>query len=282
MSTSLSPALSPALSPTAARIAADLRQHGASFFDQIARRSGLLRSQLEQGLAELVSVGLLTSDSFTGLRALLTPDSRKPGGHGNGRRRATFGVEDAGRWSLLETPVVDAEPAPKAELDSEQLERLIMIYLGRWGVLFKRVLERESFAPPWRVLLYALRRMELQGILRGGRFIAGVSGEQFALPETVTTLRKFGRSQELSERVTEYVSLAAADPLNLLGIVLPETRLPKLSRNRVLYKDGLPLAVLESSKVRFLRQVDPQEQWQLQQVLMHREFPARLRAYVGK
>ncbi|MDO8270780.1 MAG: DEAD/DEAH box helicase [Gammaproteobacteria bacterium] len=276
------PALSPALSPTAARIAADLRQHGASFFDQIARRSGLLRSQLEQGLAELVSVGLLTSDSFTGLRALLTPDSRKPGGHGNGRRRATFGVEDAGRWSLLESPVVGTEQAPTAELDSEQLERLIMIYLGRWGVLFKRVLERESFAPPWRVLLYALRRMELQGILRGGRFIAGVSGEQFALPETVTTLRKFGRSQELSERATEYVSLAAADPLNLLGIVLPETRLPKLSRNRVLYKDGLPLAVLESNKVKFLREVNPQEQWQLQQVLMHREFPARLRAYVGK
>ena len=275
----------PSLSPIAARVAEDLRQHGASFFDQIARRSGLLRSQLEQGLGELVSVGSLTSDSFTGLRALLTPDARKPGGHGTGRRRAIFGVEDAGRWSLLEIAPATSKDlaAPVAtELDSEQLARLIMIYLERWGLLFKRVLERETFAPPWRVLLYALRRMELQGILRGGRFIAGVSGEQFALPETVTTLRQFGRSQEMSERGTEYVSLAAADPLNLLGIVLPETRLPKLSRNRVLYRDGLPLAVLESSKVRFLRQVDPQEQWQLQQVLLRRDFPARLRAYVGK
>ena len=277
----------PALSTVAAKIEDDLLRHGASFFDQISRRTALLRSQLEQGLAELVSVGRITSDSFTGLRALLTPDARKPGGHANGRRRATFGVEDAGRWSLLSDSPDTSASAPSAPnagdgaLSTEQMERLIMIYLQRWGVLFKRVLERESFAPSWRELLYTLRRMELQGILRGGRFIAGVSGEQFALPETVTSLRQFGKNQDAAERSTEYVSLAAADPVNLLGIVLPDARLPKTSRNRVLYKDGMPLAVLEGGKVSFLREVDPQEQWQLQQVLMHREFPARLRAYIG-
>ena len=231
-------------------------------------------------MAELVSAGHLSSDSFTGLRALLTPDARKPSGHSNGRRRAAFGVEDAGRWSLMreQSPSSDSSNT----LDSEQLERLIMIYLERWGVLFKRVLERESSAPPWRVLLQKLRSMELQGSIRGGRFIAGIAGEQFALPESVSTLRQFARNQDASERATEYVSVAAADPVNLLGIVLPETRLAKLAKNRVLYKDGLPLAVLEKNEVRFLREVQEQEQWQLQQVLTQREFPARLRAYIGR
>lgn len=269
-----------ALSPLAQRIEDDIRQHGASFFDQISRRTGLLRSQLEQGLAELVSAGHLSSDSFTGLRALLTPDARKPSGHSNGRRRAAFGVEDAGRWSLMREQSPSSDSANT--LDSEQLERLIMIYLERWGVLFKRVLERESSAPPWRVLLQKLRSMELQGGIRGGRFIAGIAGEQFALPESVSTLRQFARNQDASERATEYVSVAAADPVNLLGIVLPETRLAKLAKNRVLYKDGLPLAVLEKNEVRFLREVQEQEQWQLQQVLTQREFPARLRAYIGR
>ena len=269
-----------ALSPLAQRIEDDIKQHGASFFDQISRRTGLLRSQLEQGLAEMVSAGHLSSDSFTGLRALLTPDARKPSGHSSNRRRATFGVEDAGRWSLMreQMPNCTADTA----LDSDQLERLIMIYFERWGVLFKRVLERESAAPPWRVLLQKLRTMELQGTIRGGRFIAGIAGEQFALPQSVSTLRQFAKNQDAPERATEYVSVAAADPVNLLGIVLPETRLPKLAKNRILYKDGLPLAVLEKSEVRFLCDVQEQEQWQLQQVLTQREFPARLRAYIGR
>ncbi len=268
------------LSPQALRIEADIVQHGASFFDQISRRTGFLRSQLEQGLAELVAAGRITSDSFTGLRALLTPDSRKPGGHGSGRRRAAFGVEDAGRWSLIQATQteVDAE----MPLDDEQLDRLIEVYLERWGVVFKRVLERETAAPPWRVLLQRLRRMELQGAVRGGRFIAGIGGEQFALPETVTQLRKCAKNQDAPERSAEYVSIAAADPVNLLGVILPETKLPRLAKNRVLYKDGLPLAVLEKNEVRFLRDVGEHEQWQLHQVLTQRDVPSRLRAYLGR
>ena len=97
----------------------------------------------------------------------------------------------------------------------------------------------------------------------------------------MTTLRQFGKNQDAAQRSTEYVSLAAADPVNLLAIVLPETRLPRLARNRILYRDGLPLAVLENNKVRFLRDVEPDVQWQLQQVLQQREFPSRLRAYIG-
>lgn len=268
------------ISPQATRIADDITEHGASFFDQISRRTGLLRSQLEQGLAELVSAGVVTSDSYTGLRALLTPDARKPGGHSSGRRRAVFGVEDAGRWSLMQG--AGRSDAKGGDLDEEQMERLIMVYLQRWGVLFRRVLDRESAAPPWRLLLNKLRKMELQGVLRGGRFIAGIAGEQFALSDTVARLRQFGKNHEATQRSSEYVSIAAADPVNLLTLMLPETRLPRLAKNRVLYQDGLPLAVLEKNAVRFLREVDEREQWQLQQVLTLRDYPARLRAYIGR
>ena len=290
--------LTPEVGAVAERIEQDLHQHGASFVDQISRRTGLLRSQLEQGLADLVASGRLTSDSFTGLRALLTPDSRKPGGHSR-HRKAAFGIEDAGRWSLLhqgtmaavEQPMSASLPTGRAgslpsawdsPLDADQLDRLIMVYLGRWGVLFRRLLERESMAPPWRVVLARLRAMELQGTLRGGRFISGIGGEQFALPATVARLRQFSRSQDSAERSTEYVSLTAADPLNLLAIIEPDLRLPRLGRNRVLYRDGTAVAIMEGGNVRFLRDVPPEQQWQLQQLLMYRDFPSRLRAYTGK
>ena len=272
----------------ATKIENDLKQHGASFFDQISRRTGLLRSQLELGLAELVSLGRLTSDSFTGLRALLTPDSRKPNGHSSSRRRAAFGVEDAGRWSLLKNEAVrlDEDKVQKLgnelPLSDEQLERLVIVYLERWGVVFKRVLERETFSPPWRTVLRVLRRMELQGTVRGGRFIAGLSGEQFALPDTVSALRKMAKNQDNKERSAEYVSLSASDPVNLLNIVLPDVTLARQAQNRILYKDGAPVALLASKEVKFLCELDEAEQWQLQQVLIHREFPARLRAYIGK
>lgn len=272
-----------ALGNEALKIEQDLKSHGASFFDQISRRTGLLRSQLEQGLAELVSMGRLTSDSFTGLRALLTPDSRKPNSRGGSRRRATFGVDDAGRWSLLQTDATQVELNKNGTpLDQAQLERLVLIYLERWGVVFKRVLERESCAPPWRAVLRVLRSMELQGSVRGGRFIAGLSGEQFALPETVSALRKMANNSDNAERSTEYVSLSASDPVNLLNIVLPDVTLARQAQNRILYKDGIPVAMLSSKEVKFLRELPSDEQWQLQQLLIHREFPARLRAYIGK
>ena len=270
------------VSATAEKIMTDLERYGASFFDQMSHRTGLLRSQLEQGLAELVSAGKVSSDSFTGLRALLTPDSRKPGGHANGRRRATFGVEDAGRWTLIGDAESGQKNCEDISLDADQLQRLVLVYLERWGVVFKRVLERESAAPPWRTVLAKLRAMELQGLVRGGRFIAGIAGEQFALPDTVAALRRFGKNQEAEHRQSEYVCVAAADPVNLLNILLPEVRLAKLAKNRVLYKDGIPLALLANDKVQFLREVDESEQWQLHQVIMQRDYPARLRAYIGR
>ena len=307
-------------SNTAQRIEADLLTNGASFFDQIQSRSGLLKAQLEEGLAELVGAGRLNSDSFTGLRALLTPAAKKQGAHRRRRRSPMFGVEEAGRWSLLETfaprPADTAEteamttarteteaentrrspatPAiirqPRASrpnnsrsgwdvLDDDQLERLISIYLNRWGVLFSSIIERELLAPPWRVLLRALRRMELRGTVRGGRFIAGVGGEQFAFQEAVDGLRSMAK--EVAAAKPRYHSLAASDPLNLLNLILPRRKLAKLLNNRVLFEDGIPIAVVESGEVKFLREVAPEKQWALQQALVQKNFPPRLRSYLG-
>ena len=307
-------------SNTAQRIEADLLTNGASFFDQIQSRSGLLKAQLEEGLAELVGAGRLNSDSFTGLRALLTPAAKKQGAHRRRRRSPMFGVEEAGRWSLLETfaprPADTAEteamttarteteaentrrspatPAiirqPRATrpnnsrsgwdvLDDDQLERLISIYLNRWGVLFRSIIERELLAPPWRVLLRALRRLELRGTVRGGRFIAGVGGEQFAFQEAVDGLRSMAK--EVAAAKPRYHSLAASDPLNLLNLILPRRKLAKLLNNRVLFEDGIPIAVVESGEVKFLREVAPERQWALQQALVQKNFPPRLRSYLG-
>lgn len=288
------------VSAIAKKIESELAASGASFFDQLQLRTGLLKAQLEQGLAELVSSGRVSSDSFTGLRSLLTPSSKKPGNRRRRGRRAMFGVEDAGRWSLLD--IFERSEQNKAQatnstasssssrnasrsarwevLDAEQLERLIGIYLQRWGVLFKSLLERESFSPPWRILLMTLRKMELRGVLRGGRFVAGVGGEQFAFPETVDALRKF--KKELKARGKPvYYCLSAVDPLNLINLILPNHKLSRLMKNRVLYQDGVPIAVLESGEVKFLKEIDSGQQWSLQQALRKRNFPPRLRSYLG-
>lgn len=279
----------PAPTANAVRIEQDLATHGASFFDQILSRTGLLRSQLEEGLAELVSLGRITSDSFTGLRALLTPTSKKPGPHKRRGRKAMFGVEDAGRWSLLETfaaPAGNQESPPSRKsrqwdiLDEEQLARLITVYLARWGVISRTAVDRESLAPPWRVLLPILRRMELQGLLRGGRFIAGIGGEQFAAAQTIDELRKFKKHQD-QRSMAPYYCLAATDPANLINLLQPTRKLARLAGNRVLYQGGVPVAILESGEVHFLRQVEADAQWQLQQMLTRRVFPPRLRSYLG-
>ena len=177
-------------SPRAQQVVDFLRQHGASFFDEMAAGSGLLRSQLEEALAELVALGLVTSDSFAGLRALLVPSDRRQSANGARRRRRAvpFGMEGAGRWALVRR----APPAqPASGSDSEAVEHLARTLLRRYGVVFWRLLEREAgWLPPWRDLLRVYRTLERRGEIRGGRFVAGFSGEQFALPEAVGALRE--------------------------------------------------------------------------------------------
>ena len=198
------------LSSLAQKVEDDLQKNGASFFQEIQERNGLLKSQLEDGLAELVARGLVTSDSFSGLRTLLGRNKRKNRTWSlkKGRKNSISEVEYAGRWSLQDYMRENYQGNEARNrlnkkihiLDEGQLERLIYIYLKRWGVIARSLLEKESLAPPWRELLIQLRKMELQGILRGGRFIAGLSGEQFSLPDTVDEIRKFKKVVEAKER----------------------------------------------------------------------------------
>ncbi len=187
-----------------------LRTHGALFFAELPDASGLLAPQVEDALSELVAWGLVTSDNFGGLRALLVPsDRRKPSGGGSRRRRIlSFGMEDAGRWALGRHP---AEAAGAAAL-----KHVAHALLRRYGVVFWRLLAREpDWLPPWRDLVRVYRRLEARGEIPGGRFVAGFAGEQYALPDALGMLRQVRRRPHADE----FVSLSGADPLNLAGIL---------------------------------------------------------------
>jgi ATP-dependent Lhr-like helicase len=261
----------PQLAAGAARIASYLATHGASFFDELTQGTGLLPSQAEEALAETVALGLVNSDSFAGLRALLVPaDRRRPAMGGRRRRRlALFGMEAAGRWARI-TRV--AEPADR-QREEETVELIVRTLLKRWGVVFWRLLAREAdWLPPWRDLLMCCRRLEARGEIRGGRFIAGFSGEQFAQPEAIALLREARRKP----REGQYVAVSGADPLNLVGIVTPGARLASLAGNRVLYRDGVPVAVLAAGEVSFLEALGAAEAWQARNQLLRRQVPAAL------
>jgi ATP-dependent Lhr-like helicase len=245
-------------SSQARRVADVIRQDGASFFDELVEGSGLLRPQVEEALGELVAVGMVTSDSFAGLRALLapSPSSRR-------RRRAiSFAMEDAGRWALARRPRAP-ENLPKAA--AEASEHLARVLLRRYGVVFWRLIEREAaWLPPWRDLLRVYRRLEARGDIRGGRFVAGFAGEQFALPEAVGLLR------ETRRRPTKgaLVSLSGADPLNLAGLLTPGPKLAATTGNRVLYRDGAPVAFLAAGEVQVIETVPAPEEWALRTALL--------------
>jgi len=280
------------LSAKARGVADYIQTHGASFFDEIADGVGLLPSQAEEALAELVALGIVNSDSFGGLRALLVPsDRRRPSGGGRRRRRISlFGMDAAGRWALIrrprpegiaiaaadyanrETAATAARLSARIE-DDETIEHVARTLLRRWGVVFWRLLAREAdWLPPWRDLLMCFRRLEARGEIRGGRFVAGFTGEQYAAPEAIGLLRDTRRKPNSQS----YVSLSGADPLNLVGIVTPGARLPALSSNRVLYRDGVPIALFVGGEVRFLEQLEPKEQWEAQNLLLRRHVPAVL------
>ena len=268
--TSLSPAPDAARpSARAQAVVGCIRAQGASFFDELVEGSGLLRSQVEEALAELVALGLVTSDSFGGLRALLVPSDRRPGG-GRRRRRALFGMEDAGRWALAHRA---RPPQPGPQAGPEAVEHVARRLLLRYGVVFWRLLEREAdWLPPWRDLLRVYRRLEARGEIRGGRFVAGFSGEQFALPDAVGALREVRRKPAADA----LVSVSGADPLNLVGILTPGPRLAALTGNRLLYRDGLPVALLAGGEVQFLAPLDAGTEWQARKALLRGAVPAPL------
>jgi len=246
-----------------------IKEFGASFFDEIAEHAGLLPSEVEGALAELVAVGLVSSDSFAGLRVLLMPNGRRGQTNSYGRkvkrRIALFAMADAGRWALVRRPSAAAESADQA------VEQVVRTLLRRWGVIFWKLLSREAqWLPPWRDILFCCRRLEARGEIRGGRFVAGFSGEQYATPEAVGLLREVRRKAPTQQ----YLSVSAADPLNLLGILTPGARLPSLTGNRLLYRDGLPVAVYAAGEVRFLENLEPEDRWEAQTALLRRQAPA--------
>jgi ATP-dependent Lhr-like helicase len=248
----------------AARVAQFLREHGASFFDEIVEGTGLLRSEAEEGLAELVARWRATSDNFAGLRALLVPSAeRRAAMQAPRRRRAMpFGMEASGRWVLPRRP---AGASPGAVPDPTAIDHIAQVLLRRYGVVSMRILTREaSLLPPWRDLLRVFRKLEARGEIRGGRFVASHAGEQFALPEAIGLMREIRRRPQEGE----LVSLSAADPLNLLGILTPGPRLPALTTNRMVLRDGLPVAVLVGKEVRFLETFDAADEWEIRKLLL--------------
>src|SRR5438445_8061943 len=265
-----------ALSHTAGAVLGVLDERGASFFGDLVNATGLLRTEVEKGLGELVAWGLVTSDSFAGLRALLVPsDRRRPLGVVGLRRRgkiAPFGVETAGRWSLVRP----SNPIP----DEAVAEAVAWQLLRRYGVVFRRVVARETLLTPWRDVLRVYRRLEARGEIRGGRFVGGFSGEQYALPEAVGSLRGVRRE----ERRRELVALSGADPLNLVGIVTPGDVVAGLATNRVLYRDGIPVALKEGagSGERYLVEVTADERERLRSALVRGRVAPLVRTYLGR
>jgi ATP-dependent Lhr-like helicase len=227
---------SPTLSAQARDVLAFLTSAGASFTDEIVAGARRLRAEVEDGLWELVSAGLVTGDGFAGLRALISATQSRGGARARWHARWTRrhgGPAGAGRWSLLRA---GAAMAARAEMDEEaRTEQLARQYVKRYGVVFRDLLAREAHAPPWRDLLRVYRRLEMRGELRGGRLCAGFVGEQFAAPEALEALRAIRREPKRGE----IIRLSACDPLNLAGILTPGPRVPATLANTVTLVDGV-------------------------------------------
>jgi len=291
-----------------------LRAEGAMFFDELQAVTRLLPVELENALVELVAAGLVTADSYDGLRVLLLPASRRaPSGSSSRRRRGAPppGLDQAGRWAVVRraapmtvaaadvttTNVATAKPPAAAGAgagaagaagpthaavrtngatargraparDPAQLEHLVQVLLRRYGVVFWRLLDREaSWLPPWRDLLPVLHRLEARGEIRGGRFVAGLAGEQFALPEAIPVLRALRRQ----DGDGAWIAVSAVDPLNLCGTLLPGERIPAVAGNRLLLRDGLPMAAWVAGTLRELAPLTAEERQAAQAALTRRE-----------
>jgi ATP-dependent Lhr-like helicase len=252
------------LSPAARRVLAVLGERGACFLSDIAAACELDHDALRQAIGSLVAAGRVASDGFSGLRSLLTA---APAAIARGRGRF------AGRWTAVargvKTPGAQTNddppglktPGPRKKDvgarssdpgHADALHTQAWALLRRYGVVFRRLMTRESNAAPWRELTRVLRRLEARGEIRGGRFVSGVSGEQFALPEAVERLREVRRTPADGHLVT----VGTADPINLSGIVAPGERLRASTRNKLVYRDGVAIAVLEGDFLRHLVPLD--------------------------
>jgi ATP-dependent Lhr-like helicase len=283
-------------SPDTRLVLDTLANAGALFFGELVAKTGLLPSRLEQALAELVATGSATSDSFEGLRALLVPQEKRErfaASRQQRRHRPITSLEFAGRWYLLRklqalsgpgllSPTLSSKGGEGNAKDlhdtrsrEEAVERFARVLLHRYGIVFRRLLEREAFTVSWYELGRVCRRLEARGEIRGGHFVSGISGEQFALPEAIGLLRSM-RKQPLKG---ELLVISGADPLNLAGILTPGARLTAITGTRILLRDGVPIAALEGGKVIHLeREVDGAEST-IERSLKVGKMPAPLRRY---
>lgn len=255
------------LSSTADEIREYLAAHGASFATDLLTTTRMLPTHLEESLGELISRGLVTSDTFAGLRSLIAektnvlgrPSRSSPPGLA---RKRVLGVV-SGRWSIWRRPLLNDATVS----DADRLQAWAWQLIRRWGVMFRDLLAQEDGAPKWWELAPIYRRLEARGELRGGRFITGVAGEQFALESTITQLRKH-RETGLQP---DMISISAVDPLNLVGVLSAPPRVPAQATNRVVYLRGVPAAALQGGEVVWLLKVSPQERQQLNAVLHGRD-----------
>jgi ATP-dependent Lhr-like helicase len=295
-------------SPDTDLVLRTLTEAGALFFNEIVRKTGLLPSRAEQALGELAAQGWVTADSFEGLRALLIPsEKRAPFADLERKRRhkTVTSIEFAGRWSLLRTNVGQAAPSPQPSSPmgaraspspgkpagagetpallsgpprDEAVEAYARVLLRRYGVVFRRLLERESLNVSWFELGRVYRRLEARGEIRGGHFVGGVSGEQFALPEAIGLMRSLRKTKP----AREWVAISAADPLNLAGILTHGPRITAIASNRILLRDGLPIAAVEAGQVIRLEVGggEEEEQW-IEHALKVGNMSPSLRRYYG-
>lgn len=224
-----------------------LGKHGALFFNDLLAATSLLPSQLEDALRELAALGAVTSDGFAAIRAISvkskhTEARRSRRAH---RPRRSVGYSQGGRWSRFPPFVQPVESGKRAE-------EWAWLLLRRYGVIFRDLLGRESLAPTWGELARVYRRLEMRGEIRGGRFVSGVGGEQFALPEAVEQLRKLRDEPEKDS----WSVMSAVDPLNLVGIITVGMRVPALRSNRIAFLNGRAIASREARNIRWLVDVD--------------------------
>ena len=255
-----------------------LRTRGALFFHEIDAACGLGEKALRTAIARLVAAGLITSDGFAGVRALL--NSNTP-------------LKRAGRWSVVRRTSLSGElparmgasagqgPPSRAGASARQSDAIVETHaralLRRYSVVFRRLLARETIATPWRDLVRVYRRLEARGEIRGGRFVSGMSGEQFALPEAVERMREVRRGAHDGR----YVTISAADPLNLTGVVTTGERVRAIAGHRIVYRNGVPLAVLEGEYLRPLAEIAPNLAAEVATALVGRPMPPILSGFVG-
>jgi ATP-dependent Lhr-like helicase len=267
-------------SPDAKQTFDALSRGGALFFSEIVRRTRLLPSRVERALAELTAWGCVTADSFEGLRALLVPEEKRaPFGTSERRRRnkTVTSVEFAGRWSLLRMPRPEDLKAQKPTIAGreEAVEAFARVLLRRYGVVSRRILERESLSASWFELIRVYRRLEARGEIRGGYFVSFLSGEQFAMPEAIGLLRSIRKTAAKDE----LIAISGADPLNLAGVLTLGPRIAAITAHRILLRDGVPIAALKAGQISPLERQSEEQDHVIERAIRVGSMPPTLRPY---